>query len=48
MEMMKCPFCGSDKMVKHGHGTTAGFKVAQRWQCKECKRSTTRPIKEGR
>jgi len=47
---MKCPHCGSDKLVKAGKGMVSGYSVAQRYLCKVCRRSTTKPVmvKESR
>lgn len=40
---MKCPYCGSDRIVKAGNGVVAGYKVVQRYQCQDCHRTTTKP-----
>lgn len=42
---VKCPNCRSRKMVKAGFGAAKGFKVKQRYTCKNCGIYTIEPIK---
>jgi transposase-like protein len=46
---MKCPFCNSDKLTKGGMGTSyrnhgKDIVKKQRYVCKQCRRTTTKPI----
>ncbi len=45
MQNNKCPFCGSDKIVKAGRGMVADFVVTQRYLCKVCRKYTVKPMK---
>jgi transposase-like protein len=40
---MKCPHCGSNNLVKFGQGAIKGKLFSQRYCCKDCKKSTTKP-----
>jgi len=41
-----CPFCGSNDLVKAGKYRKPGRPDNQRYQCCDCHRFTTKPIRQ--
>jgi len=46
---LKCPHCGKyNSIVKAGHQLKSGIGQIQQYRCKNCGKSTTKPIEQHR
>jgi DNA-directed RNA polymerase subunit RPC12/RpoP len=43
-ETMQCPKCGKGNLIKAGHALEPGKGRVQQYRCKDCGRSTTKPL----
>jgi uncharacterized Zn finger protein len=47
-ETMQCPKCGKGNLIKAGHALEPGKGRVQQYRCKDCGRSTTKPLIQHR
>ena len=45
---MQCPHCGKGNLIKGGHALKPGVGQVQQYRCKDCGRSTTKPLVQYR
>jgi predicted RNA-binding Zn-ribbon protein involved in translation (DUF1610 family) len=44
MEVLRCPECGSEKLIKYGNRVFIARKLVSQYLCKDCGRRTVHPV----